>query len=992
MFRWTKGLRARLLALVLVAVIPAFGLIGYDAISERRGSVAQAGRNATNLVRLAALEQSRLLASARQLLLTLSKSSEIRAPRSAAACNQLLKDVQKVYPYYNNIGVAAADGTLYCSALPFTPPVSIADRAYFLRALASRGVGVGDYQVGRVTKIPAINLGQAILDGAGQVQAVVFVALNLSWLGEMTAGIGLVPDSTVTIFDGNGTVLAHYPDSEKWVGKSQKGSELVRAILNRRAEGTAAARGLDGVDRLHAFAPLSDDGALKGLYISVGVSRTAAVAAANAALARSLIGMLVVIVFGVAMAWFGSGAPILHRIDALTAAARRIRSGDLTPPADLARGCGELAELGRTFEDMAGALHRIDRAHKTLSEVKRLVLHATDEPALLQEVCRIIVMHVGYRVAYIVYAGEDEQRLLKPMAHEGFQGGITALKKTLADISWTAGQGPVATTIRTGKPYVAQYLLTDPNFAPWREDALRHGVASLATFPLALDQRVIGALAIYAAEPNAFEQQELNLLTEAVQDVAFGVALLRGRIEQDRANATIEHMAHYDGLTGLPNHASFEEHLRRALMEARSFDRRLAAIIIDLNRLRDINDAFGFHHGDHVLKEVGARLGRVRRPGALLARMRGDEFAVLCAVTGAEDAEVAAGEIVDAIDVPFNIGGIMIDIDSTVGISMYPEHGKEGSQLMRRADVAMNDAKKLGKRFAFYRREQDEHRAQRLAMVGELRHAIGADQLTLYYQPKVDIVDGRICGLEALVRWVHPERGMVPPDEFIGLAEQSGLIKPLTDWVVAQALRQSAVWRRRGLAMPIAVNLSAHNLRDPGFVQKIEQLLRESEASPDWIELEITEGAVMEDPASALEILKGLRKLGITLFIDDFGTGYSSLGYLKKLPVDAVKIDKSFIIDMIDDQDSEAIVRTTINLGHELGLRVVAEGVETRRALDRLAGLGCDAAQGYFISKPMPEQDLRDWFNRSSWAAIDASRRLESPVPSAMRPAAPRKA
>jgi diguanylate cyclase (GGDEF)-like protein len=990
MFRWTRGLRAQLLALVVIAVIPAFGLLGYDAVTERRESVAQAERDATNLARLAAREHTRLLAGVRQLLLSLSKSSDIGTPRSPGACHQLLADVLKLYPYYNNIGVAAADGTVYCSALPFSRPVSIADRAYFRRALETRGVGVGEYQVGRITKMPAINLGQAILDEAGKVQAVAYAALNLTWLSEMTAGINLIPESTVSVFDSNGTVLAHYPDPKKWFGKSQKGSELVRAALSRSAGGTIEAHGPDGIDRMYAFAPLSDT-KLKGVYVSVGISRTSATAAANQALMRSLVGMVIVIALGVALAWFGSGAPILHRIDALTTAARRIRAGDLTPPTDLMQGGGELEELGRTFEDMAGALHRIDRARKTLSEVKRLVLHATDEQALLQEVCRIIVMHVGYRVSYIVYAGEDEQRLLKPMAHEGFQGGITALKKTLADISWTAGQGPVATTIRTGKPYVAQYLLTDPNFAPWREDALRHGVASLATFPLAIDQCVIGALAIYAAEPNAFEQQELNLLTEAVQDVAFGVALLRSRIEQERAHATIEHMAHYDRLTGLPNHASFEENLRRALMEARSFDRRLAAIIIDLNRLRDVNDAFGFHHGDHVLKEVGVRLSRVLRSGALLARMRGDEFALLCGVADTDDAEAVVREIVESIAIPFNIGGIMIDIDSTVGISMFPEHGKEGSQLMRRADVAMNEAKKSGKRFAFYRREQDEHRAQRLAMVGELRHAISANQLTLYYQPKVNMVDGQISGLEALVRWVHPERGMVPPDEFIGLAEQSGLIKPLTDWVVTQALRQSAKWRRDGLALPIAVNLSAHNLRDPGFVKKLEQSLCEFEARPDWLELEITEGAVMEDPVSALEILKRLREIGITLFIDDFGTGYSSLGYLKKLPVDAVKIDKSFVIDMIDDQDSEAIVRTTINLGHELGLRVVAEGVETRRALDRLAGLGCDVAQGFFISKPMSERDLRNWFDHSSWAANDASRRRHSPVP-VLRPAAPGKA
>lgn len=966
MKQWAKGLRAQLLLLVFVAVIPAFGLIGYDAVSERRDSVAQAERDAAGLVRLAAREHSRLLASARQLLLSLSKLPEVSSPLTAAACRQLLGEVHKLYPYYANLGVATTDGAVFCSAVPFSQSTNIADRSYFRRALASRGVGIGDYQVGRITHVPSLNIGHAIVDKTGKVQAVVYVALSLGWLNEMTAGIDLLPGSTAAVFDRSGTVLAHYPDSQKWVGKSEKGSALVNAIFSRRAEGTTEGPGVDGVDRLYAFAPLPDS-ALQGVYVSVGIPRVAASATANRALARSLIGLLVVVVLGFVAAWYGSGALILRRISALTAAARRIRAGDLTPPANLSQRADELGELGRTFEDMAGALYRIDRAHKTLSESKRLVLRATDELTLLQEVCRIIVMHVGYRVAYVAYAGEDERRLLRPMAHQGFHGGIVALRETLADVSWAAGRGPVATTIRTGKPYVAQHLLTDPNFSPWREDALRHKVASLAAFPISIDHNVVGALAIYAAEPNAFEEQELNLLAEAVQDLSFGIALLRARIDQDRAKAVIEHMAHYERLTGLPNHASFEDHFRRALAQAHSFDRRVAVFIVDLNRLRDINDAFGFHHGDDVLKEVSIRLSRILSPGAFLARMRGDEFAISREVVDADDAAEFALQIVEVLDIPFGIGGVLIDVNSTVGISVYPQHGKDCPQLMRRADVAMNDAKKSGQRYAFYRREQDEHRAQRLAMVGELRQAIAANELTLYYQPKIDMRSGKICGVEALVRWNHPQRGMLPPDEFIALAEHSGLIKPLTDWVIASALRQSSIWRQHGLALPIAVNLSANNLRDPELIQRTEQALRKFDATTGWLEFEITEGAVMEDPASALEILKRLREIGITLFIDDFGTGYSSLGYLKKLPVHSVKIDKSFVIDMIDDQDSEAIVRTTINLGHELGLAIVAEGVETRIALDRLDGLGCDAAQGYFIGRPMPGPDLEDWIGQGTW-------------------------
>jgi diguanylate cyclase (GGDEF)-like protein len=965
MTQWAKGLRAQLLALVLVAVIPAFGLIGYDAISERRDSVAQAERDAINLVRLAAREHSDLLDNARQLVLSLSKSPRVMAPRTAASCNEFLAEVLRLHPYYANLGVATTHGTLYCSALPFPKPTSIADRSYFRRALASGAVGVGDYQTGRVTQVPSINIGHAVLDRSGQVQAVVFVALNLRWLNELIAHLDLRQGSAASVFDSNGTVLAHYPDPQKWVGKSQEGSRLVNTIFRSKAEGTTEAPGIDGVNRLYAFAPLPDN-VLRGVYVSVGISKEVAAAAANEAFVRSLVGLLIVVALGIIGAWYASGASILRRINALTAAARRIRAGDLTPP-NLVHGSGELGELSRGFEEMAGALYRINRAHKTLSETKRVVLCATEERALLAEMCRLIVRQVGYRGALLGYAGQDERGMLVPMAQEGFLGGMSALRKNWQNVSWAEGSGPTATAIRTGKPYVAQYLLTDPNFSPWREDAIRHGVASLAVFPTAVDGRVIGALAIYAAEPNAFEPGELNLLAEAVQDLSVGIALLRARAEQGRANATIERMAHYDRLTGLPNHALFEQRLRAVLSQARSFDRTLGLFIIDITRLRDVNDVFGFHSGDVVVREVAMRIGRALGPDAIFARMRSDEFALLCPVANVAEAAGVAERITDAASAPFEIGTVKVDINLTVGISLYPAHGKDSTLLMRHADVAMYEAKKSATRCMFYRHEQDENRARRLAMVGELRHAIEANQLVLHYQPKVSVRDRRVCGFEALVRWMHPERGLVPPDEFIALAEQSGLIRPLTDWVIAKVLQQSAGWRRRGLALPIAVNLSVYNLRDPCLIQKLEQSLQEFDAAANWLELEITEGAVMDDPSNALEILRRLREIGITLFVDDFGTGYSSLGYLKKLPVDAVKIDKSFVIDMTDDQDSEAIVRATINLGHELGLNVVAEGVESGTAFDHLAALRCDVAQGYFIGEPMLSADLHGWLDQGLW-------------------------
>ena len=347
----------------------------------------------------------------------------------------------------------------------------------------------------------------------------------------------------------------------------------------------------------------------------------------------------------------------------------------------------------------------------------------------------------------------------------------------------------------------------------------------------------------------------------------------------------------------------------------------------------------------------------------LVARMRGDEFGILLEVSDADHAAEAARQVLEALGTPFVLSDLSLDVSAAVGIALFPLHGSETTRLIRDADVAMRQAKKSGKGYAFYTAKQDEGGLRRLALAGELRRALEEDELVLHYQPKIDMRTDQVCGAEALVRWIHPQQGLIPPDEFIPLAEHTGLIKPLTDWVVEAALRQSSIWRQSGLVLPVAVNLSARNLQDAELLGKMEQLLTAWTAEAGWLELEITESAVMEDPEGALEILRRLNNLGFTLFIDDFGTGYSSLSYLKKLPMNAVKIDKSFVIDMLASTDSATIVRATVVLAHDLGLKVVAEGVENQTTWDRLAALGCDVAQGYHISKPLPAEQFKAWLD-----------------------------
>lgn len=428
----------------------------------------------------------------------------------------------------------------------------------------------------------------------------------------------------------------------------------------------------------------------------------------------------------------------------------------------------------------------------------------------------------------------------------------------------------------------------------------------------------------------------------------------------------LKYQAYHDSLTDLPNRKLLHEHLDETLAKDSPYN-HLALMLIDLDRFKDINDSLGHKSGDKLLKKLGTRLQTILESEDVLARLGGDEFAVfLRSKTSREDAITFAHKILTAIKEPFDLEGMQIQIDASIGIALSPDHAADGSTLMRFADVAMYFAKTKGLGFAVYNSELDVHSPYRLALLGELRNAIDENQLRLYYQPKVKMDTQEVIGFEALVRWQHPKHGLLLPDEFIPLAELGELIQPLTLWVINNAIKDRQKWRRHGLEYDVAVNVSVRSLQDLNIVEKIKHCLNSNDLSPQHLEAEITESAIMTDPVRALETLNGISELGIRIAIDDYGTGYSSLAYLKKLPLNYLKIDKSFVLDMKANENDALIVRSTIKLAHNLGLKVIAEGVESKDFWDMLEVLGCDYAQGYFISKPIPDGDVIEWGNNWS--------------------------
>jgi diguanylate cyclase (GGDEF)-like protein len=421
-------------------------------------------------------------------------------------------------------------------------------------------------------------------------------------------------------------------------------------------------------------------------------------------------------------------------------------------------------------------------------------------------------------------------------------------------------------------------------------------------------------------------------------------------------------LAYHDPLTGLANRARLMDRLEQLIALSSRERESVSVILMDLDRFKYVNDVLGHQYGDVVLQEVAERLTGLLRDSDTVARLGGDEFAVLLPRTSAVSAMAVASKITTALETPMVIEGQNVDIGASIGIATFPEHGANAAILLREADVAMYAAKRARAGVMVFDQRHSLEQQKQLSLLSDLRRAIEENQLVLHYQPKIDIETERVTGVEVLVRWQHPERGNIPPDQFIPFLEHSGHIRSLTAWVLRAGIRQIGKWNQEGKRLTASLNISARDLLNPELPGQLEQLLSENQVEPAQICLELTESALVEDPATALATIKRLHSIGVNLAIDDYGTGYSSLAYIQQLPVREVKIDRSFVMRMVESKDSRTIVRSTIELGHNLGMRVTAEGVEDLEALDMLRGMGCDTAQGYWFSKPLPAAEFDLWW------------------------------
>lgn len=460
-------------------------------------------------------------------------------------------------------------------------------------------------------------------------------------------------------------------------------------------------------------------------------------------------------------------------------------------------------------------------------------------------------------------------------------------------------------------------------------------------------------------------ESKINPIVDELGNVSKLLFVTRDITDRKQSEELIHHLAYHDALTDLPNRRMYTQHLSREIMQAKRFQSNLAVLFLDLDRFKDVNDSFGHDVGDLLLVEAANRLKACLRPTDVVARLGGDEFTVLLSqLADREEAAALANQIMEALQRPFILQDHSFNVSCSIGIALYPQDGDNADDLLKRADTALYTVKSRGKNgYDFFDPTMEAKSLERILMENELRKAIEQEQFQIYYQPKIDIATDTLTGMEALVRWVHPELGVIPPNRFIPIAEETGMIIALGEWILRQACRQNKIWHDQGYLLKVSVNLSARQIYQKDLVEMIKQILAETELAAEWLELEITE-SIFVKMEEATAVLQQIRDIGIHISIDDFGTGYSSFSYIKSLPVDTIKIDASFIRDIHHNQESQAIVKAIVTIAQSLNMNVIAEGIELNDQAAALQQNGCDHGQGYLFSRPLATDDFERYLRK----------------------------
>lgn len=951
-----NSIYTRMFLVICAAVAPTFiGLCVY--LFQQHDYLIELTRgNAQQLVRLIAQEERQLLYRTESILRTTYLAAAVR-DKKKAECNSYLSALLKQHPGYSNFGVLSPSGEQICSGLP-SFDMTMEDRLYTQRAKSEPGIVISQFLTGKITQRPIVVAALGFRDEQDELQSILYAAIDVTMLQGSTLRT-LPAEARLDILDRNGVILRTIPEAGL-TGQPFTELALSERLSQLRNGGSFIHESPDG-NQLVSYEPAGpahDPGAVSILYRH---STDAIFRDVNRAFWIGCLLITLLTFVAVALAWLGIQGVVGRPLKTLTEAARQLAQRRFETRTAHTLDSREFNEIGLRFDEMAQELSRqehqwalsIDR-QRGQNRILRMIAQNLSLDATLNALTQLLHSLSGQSSACIILLDTTGKRIETCFAPTLPDSFIGPMKQRITD--WRVS--PFESVISRRQLVVIPDISTDPCWQPYKQLARQHQLNSCWMHPiLAPDGRILGCLAIYRPTPHIPDSEDLRL-SEMVTELASMA------IEHRRQYDALRYQSRYDPLTGLINRNVLDRHLKHAVRQAAKNSTRLFVMLVDLDGFKEINLTLGHHVGDELLRQVSQRIQSLYGNVSDVARSGSNEFALLLPEPRAQaPIDDVVNGLLEEIRRPFMLDGVQVSISASIGIAIYPESSTDPSDLLRHADSAMQLAKQEGRGHAFYKPAKHAE-SNRILLLSELRHALNHDQFVLHYQPKIHLPDGRVTGFESLLRWRHPEHGLMPPAEFITAIEFSDLIHPVTLWVLETAVEQCKAWQQQGYDTTIAVNISARNLINAELPERIREVLTRHKLSPSSLELEITESAIMKDPGRALDVLASIHQIGVRIAIDDFGTGHSSLAYLQKLPVDNLKIDRSFIKEMLQSNETMTIVTSIIALAHYLQIHVTAEGVENNDILRRVSRMRCDYAQGYQIARPMPAEEVIGWLDK----------------------------
>jgi diguanylate cyclase (GGDEF)-like protein/PAS domain S-box-containing protein len=905
----------QVLALVALLVLPIGGLLIYNAAERMELRHRESGQLVQSIATLAAEQLNLLTVSTRDALNVLREFPPVRRMQPDA-CTPIGDVLDFRSNLYANAVVFGLDGNLVCAAVGRAGAgrLDVSNAAWFRHALGQPAFSVSRPFVDPITGTPVVMFATPVQGVAGGPVGLFALPVSLVDLARRFSRLPVPREAVITGIDAHGRVLFRTRNPAAWIGRDVSHSPLLEsAPEGAPAEVPFQAVGLDGVRRVYAERAIG----LSGWRVHVGVPVEAVVAPVRdqliAGTTVAVLGTLAAVAFGIGMA--------RHILDPLQSLVNRVResAGSDALLQSARSGPPEVRDLSRQLAEALSAKIAAERRHRLLA---RMFESASEAMFMTDRHNRILVANrafeemTGYTEAEV--RGQDP-RILRSGRHG--QSFFRDLRSRLEQMgSW---QGEIWNRRKSGEIFPVLMTVGRVDGGSEEDPSAVHFVATMAEIT-----------------------------------------------RQKQAEAQLERLAHHDALTGLPNRALFQDRLHQALArQRRNPDSRLAVAVLDLDRFKNINDTLGHPAGDALLVQVAERLRSCLRATDTTARMGGDEFMILLEELAAPESVMPTlDHMVESMKEPFVLDGHSVTVALSIGVSLCPDNTEDSTELVSFADTAMYRAKAEGLPYAFYSRSMTREAARRLELEQDLAHALEHDGFRLVYQPLYSVGANTVIGCEALIRWDHPRRGPVPPQEFIPVAEQIGLIRPITVWVFNEVFREYASWREQGLVPSrLAINVSARTLESPTLVECVRRGRTEIGIPPGVLELEITEGSLMQNPEAARQRLEELRLLGARIAIDDFGTGYSSLSYIRHLGADVLKMDQSFVRHIASDAGNQGIARAVIALGQALRMEVLAEGIEAEEDRRWLASAGCDLMQGYLFSAPLSsDRFLAHWREATS--------------------------